>query len=74
VDSFVLPAISGIASCLSCHDGNVSKGAMMMNQSYEQQAGLLPNGNGKYAVAGALYGTRQSRPCSATTVERLAIT
>jgi len=30
---------------------------MMMNQSYEQQAGLLPNGNGKYAVAGALYGT-----------------
>jgi len=52
-----LPAISGIASCLSCHDGNVSKGAMMMNQSYEQQAGLLPNGNGKYAVAGALYGT-----------------
>jgi hypothetical protein len=52
-----LPAISGIASCLSCHDGNVSKGAMMMNQSYEQAAGLLPNGNGKYATTGALYGS-----------------
>jgi len=47
---------------------------MMMNQSYEQQAGLLPNGNGKYAVAGALYGTTPIPTCSATTVERLAIT
>ena len=52
-----LPAISGIASCLSCHDGNVSKGAMMLNQSYEQAAGLLPNGNGQYATKGSLYGT-----------------
>ncbi|HVI07649.1 MAG TPA: hypothetical protein VND65_05090 [Candidatus Binatia bacterium] len=52
-----LPVISGIAVCLSCHDGNVSKGAMMLNQSYEQLAGLLPNGNGKYATTGPLYGT-----------------
>ncbi len=52
-----LPVIGGVAACLSCHDGNVSKGAMMMNQSYEQLAGLLPNGNGKYATTGPLYGT-----------------
>ncbi|MGB7129343.1 MAG: hypothetical protein WBD59_00955, partial [Candidatus Sulfotelmatobacter sp.] len=52
-----LPVISGIAVCLSCHDGNVSKGAMMMNQSYEQAAGLLPNGNGKGTTTGPLYGT-----------------
>ena len=52
-----LPAISGIASCLSCHDGNVSKGAMMMNQSYEQQAGLLPSGHGQGTTTGPLYGT-----------------
>jgi hypothetical protein len=52
-----LPVISGIAVCLSCHDGNVSKGAMMLNQSYEQLAGLLPNGNSKYGTSGPLYGT-----------------
>jgi len=52
-----LPVIGGIAACLSCHDGNVSKGAMMLNQSYEQAAGLLPNGGGKFATTGALYGT-----------------
>ncbi len=52
-----LPVISGIAVCLSCHDGNVSKGAMMLGQSYEQLAGLLPNGNGKYATTNPLYGT-----------------
>jgi len=51
------PSIASIASCLSCHDGNVSKGAMMLNQSYEQLAGLLPNGNGSYATNKALYGT-----------------
>ena len=52
-----LPVISGIASCLSCHDGNVSKGAMMLGQSYEALAGLLPNGNGQYATTGPLYGS-----------------
>ena len=51
------PLISGIAICLSCHDGNVSKGAMMMNQSYEGNNGLLPNGNGQGTTANALYGT-----------------
>jgi hypothetical protein len=52
-----LPVISGIAVCLSCHDGNVSKGAMMMNQSYEQAWGLLPNGGSQHATSGPLYGT-----------------
>ncbi len=33
---------TGVMMCLSCHDGNVAKGAMMTNQSYEQRAGLLP--------------------------------
>jgi hypothetical protein len=50
------PLISGIAVCLSCHDGNVSKGAMMMGQSYEQAAGLLPTGHGVGTTTGALYG------------------
>jgi len=52
-----LPVVSGIAACLSCHDGNVSKGAMMMNQSYEQAWSLLPNGGSQHATNGALYGT-----------------
>ncbi len=34
--------LTGIVYCLSCHDGNVAKGAMMTNQSFEQAAGLLP--------------------------------
>ncbi len=34
--------------CLSCHDGNIAKGAMMTNKSYEQAQSLLPAG---------LYGT-----------------
>ncbi len=33
---------TGIMMCLSCHDGNVARGAMMTNQSFEQTAGLLP--------------------------------
>jgi len=32
---------TGVATCLSCHDGNVSKGAMMSGQAYEQSFGLL---------------------------------
>src|SRR6266496_5660773 len=36
--------ITGIMMCLSCHDGNIAKGAMMTNKSYEQAAGLLPPG------------------------------
>jgi hypothetical protein len=38
--------ITGIAMCLSCHDGNVAKGAMMQNKSFEQAAGMLPAGYG----------------------------
>src|SRR5512146_1162419 len=34
--------ITGIMTCLSCHDGNIAKGAMMTNKSYEQSANLLP--------------------------------
>src|SRR5512146_1386866 len=33
---------TGVMMCLSCHDGNLAKGAMMANQSYEQTAHLLP--------------------------------
>ncbi|MFZ0419869.1 MAG: hypothetical protein WAM04_17350 [Candidatus Sulfotelmatobacter sp.] len=51
-----LPVISGIAICLSCHDGNVSTGAMMTGYSYEGMAGLLPQGNGWYAKSGSIYG------------------
>jgi hypothetical protein len=36
--------ISGVMMCLSCHDGNIAKGAMMTNKSYEQANGLLPKG------------------------------
>ena len=36
--------IPGIMMCLSCHDGNVAKGAMMTNASYEQKNNLLPQG------------------------------
>jgi len=32
---------TGIVTCLSCHDGNYSKGAMMSGVSYEQAFGLL---------------------------------
>ena len=35
---------TGVMMCLSCHDGNIAKGAMMTNQAYEQSAGLLPAG------------------------------
>jgi len=36
------PITEGIMTCLSCHDGNIAKGAMMLNQSWEQANGLLP--------------------------------
>lgn len=35
--------IRGIMMCLSCHDGNIAKGAMMTNESWEQKWGLLPD-------------------------------
>jgi cytochrome c553 len=42
--------VTGVVMCLSCHDGNVAKGAMMTNQSFEQTAGLLPPGYGTQAI------------------------
>jgi hypothetical protein len=42
--------ITGIAMCLSCHDGNVAKGAMMTNQSFEQVAGMLPANYGQQPI------------------------
>jgi hypothetical protein len=41
---------TGIVYCLSCHDGNVAKGAMMTNQSFEQAAGLLPAAYGSQPI------------------------
>jgi hypothetical protein len=40
------PLFKDVATCLSCHDGNVSKGAMMVGQSWEQLQGTLPAGYG----------------------------
>jgi hypothetical protein len=42
--------LTGVVFCLSCHDGNVSKGAMMTNQSFEQTAGLLPASYGSLPI------------------------
>ncbi len=42
--------VTGVMMCLSCHDGNIAKGAMMTNQSYEQATGLLPTGYGKSPI------------------------
>jgi len=54
---------TGLATCLSCHDGNMSKGAMMSGIAYEQAWGLLnfattagSNGN---VGAVKLYGPNQ---------------
>jgi hypothetical protein len=41
---------TGIVFCLSCHDGQVAKGAMMTNASYEQAAGLLPSTYGSQTI------------------------
>jgi hypothetical protein len=52
---------TGVVTCLSCHDGNVSKGAMMSGISYEQAWGLLnfatTAGSNGTANAVTLYGT-----------------
>lgn len=42
--------ISGIMMCLSCHDGNIAKGAMMTNQAYEQAIGKLPPSYGPLPI------------------------
>ncbi|HYN15200.1 MAG TPA: hypothetical protein VES66_05355 [Terriglobales bacterium] len=45
--------IRGIMMCLSCHDGNIARGAMMTNQSWEQKFGLLPTGAGGQPLYGS---------------------
>jgi hypothetical protein len=52
---------TGVVTCLSCHDGNVSTGAMMSGTSYEQTFGLLnfssvSNLSNRSAAGPALYG------------------
>ena len=42
--------LTGVVMCLSCHDGNIAKGAMMTNQSYEQAMHLLPSAYGTGAI------------------------
>ncbi|MDR3763164.1 MAG: hypothetical protein P4M01_03630, partial [Acidobacteriota bacterium] len=53
---------TGLVTCLSCHDGNVSKGAMMSGQAYEQSFGLLNFatnvGSNGQATAVNLYGSQ----------------
>ena len=44
--------ILGIMTCLSCHDGNIAKGAMMVNDSWEKRMGLLPVGANGQAIYG----------------------
>ncbi|HEX6879986.1 MAG TPA: hypothetical protein VF135_06460, partial [Terriglobales bacterium] len=41
---------TGVMMCLSCHDGNIAKGAMMTNQSYEQAIGVLPASYGSLPI------------------------
>jgi len=52
---------TGVATCLSCHDGNVSRGAMMSGVAYEQAFGLLnfatKAGSNGSANAVNLYGS-----------------
>jgi cytochrome c553 len=58
--------ITGVAMCLSCHDGNVAKGAMMTNKSFEQTAGLLPASYGTAPIPtllgadGGVYGNYEN--------------
>jgi len=46
------PMYKGVATCLSCHDGNVSKGAMMSGIAYEQAWGLLNFASGALRNSG----------------------
>jgi len=54
---------TGLVTCLSCHDGNVSRGAMMSGIAYEQAWGLLnfatTAGSNGQANAVNLYGPNQ---------------
>jgi hypothetical protein len=46
--------VSGMLTCLSCHDGNYAKGAMMKNAIYESVAGIA--GYGTYNTIPTLLG------------------
>jgi hypothetical protein len=62
-DSTTLKRVTtGVMMCLSCHDGNLAKGAMMASQSFEQSAGMLPpNSYGQNPVP-TLLGSDGSAP------------
>jgi hypothetical protein len=42
--------LTGVVFCLSCHDGDVARGAMMTNQSFQQAIGMLPPAYGFYPI------------------------
>jgi len=48
----VTPDVSGLLTCLSCHDGNYAKGAMMKNAVYE----TLPTSYGTFNTIPTLLG------------------
>jgi len=50
--SATTPDVSGLITCLSCHDGNYAEGAMMKNQVYES----LPSTYGTYNKVPTLLG------------------
>jgi len=50
--SATTPDVSGILTCLSCHDGNYAQGAMMKNQVYE----TLPASYGTFNTIPTLLG------------------
>jgi len=50
------PDVNGLLTCLSCHDGNYAKGAMMKNQIYES----LPATYGTFNTIPTLIGINQA--------------
>jgi hypothetical protein len=50
------PDVQGLLTCLSCHDGNYAKGAMMKNQVYE----TLPSTYGGYNAVPTLIGINEA--------------
>jgi len=56
------PDVNGLITCLSCHDGNYAKGAMMQNAVYE----TLPSTYGTYNTVPTLLGAATSEGYLAT--------
>jgi hypothetical protein len=54
--SATTPDVNGLLTCLSCHDGNYAKGAMMKNQIYE----TLPPTYGTYNTVPTLIGINEA--------------